>query len=97
MYDKDAVRFALIAVLPPLVLMCAFPCSVLVASLVRAICPDLLLTLALYLWSSLAVSPEFGFLQRYPPAPRPCYRLVAHHRPNASLQGMPLLYQDDHY
>jgi hypothetical protein len=92
MYDKDAVRFALIAVLPPLVLMCAFPCSVLVASLVRAIHPDTLLTSALYLWPGIAVPPEFGFLQRNPPTQRPCHRLVAHHRPNASLQGMQCAY-----
>jgi hypothetical protein len=84
MYDKDAVRFALIAVLPPLVLMCAFPCSVLVASLVRSIYLDILLTLALYLWPGIAVPPELGFLQRDPPASRPCHRLVA------SLQGMHL-------
>lgn len=39
MYDGNAMRFALVAILPPLLLMCAFPCSVLVSSLLSMFGP----------------------------------------------------------
>jgi len=66
MYDGNATRIALVAILPPLVLTCAFPCSVFVSSLVRACLSGMkgnqLTGSAVDVRPNFAIPPEFGFL-----------------------------------
>ena len=67
MYDKDPIRFALVAVLPPMIFMCAFPCSVLVSSLVRA--PRFqseLISSYPSLVRSLSITPTRRFIAPFP-------------------------------